>query len=148
MAAYVQLRVAAETYAIPVEHALEVAELGELVVVPGARAELLGVRNLRGRILPVVDLAGLLGASRTEPAGKLLVTEADGEQAGLAIDDVSGVGELPEPTEDTASPLLRGAVLRDGELIGVLDVPALFRALAATAPAGGTAGRTTRGTQA
>ena len=61
MRVYVRLRVAAETYAMPVEHVLEVAEIGLVRAVPRARPEMLGVWNLRGQILPVVDLAQLLG---------------------------------------------------------------------------------------
>ena len=51
-------------YAMPIEHVLEVADLGQLTAVPGAGPEMLGVRNLHGQILPVVDLAPLLGIPR------------------------------------------------------------------------------------
>jgi chemotaxis signal transduction protein len=129
MAAYVRLTVAAEAYAVPVEHALEIADLGEVTALPGAPPEILGVRSLRGRLLPVVDLAALLGISRTVPPARLLVTEAAGQQAGFAIDEVTAVGELAEATEETRSALLAGAILADGELIGVLDVPGVFAAI-------------------
>lgn len=130
MAAYVRLRVAAEAYALPVAHVLEVSDLGEVVAVPGAPPELLGVRNLRGRLLPVVDLARLIGIPRTAPGRQLLVTEAGGQQAGLVIDEVSEVGEMPDPAEETESRLLLGGVLTGGDLVGVVDVPAVFRVLA------------------
>jgi chemotaxis signal transduction protein len=81
-----------------------------------------------------VDLARLLGIPRAEPAGQLLVVGAGGEQAGFVIDEVARVGELPDPTEDTESRLLRGALLTDGELVGVIDVPAVFGALAGERP--------------
>jgi hypothetical protein len=42
---------------------------------------------------------------------------------------VSGVGELPDPAEDTESDLLVGAALTDSELTGVIDVPRVFDAL-------------------
>jgi chemotaxis signal transduction protein len=126
---YVRLRVAAESYAMPVEHVREAADLGQVEAVPGARPELLGVRNLRGQLLPVVDLARLLGLARAAPAGRLLVAEEGGRQAGFAVDEVSGVGELPDPAEDTESDLLVGAALIDSELTGVIDVPRVFDAL-------------------
>ena len=66
MRVYVRLRIASESYALPVEHVLEVADIGLVRAVPRARPELLGVWNRRGRILPVVDLAQLLGI--TQPA--------------------------------------------------------------------------------
>ena len=114
---------------MPVEHVLEVADLGQVRAVPGARPELLGVRNLRGRILPVVDLALLLEIPRTAPPGRLLVAEAGGRRAGFAIDEVSGVGELPDPAEETESDLLVGALIGEGDLIGVIDLPRVFDSL-------------------
>ena len=136
MRSYVRLTVAAEAYAVPVEHVLEAAELGQVRAVPGARRELLGVRNLRGRILPVVDLAAVLGvragARRVAPPRRLLVTEAREFQAGFAVDEVSGIGSLGEPAEltpDTRPGLLLGATLSGGELIGVVDVPGVFDSL-------------------
>ncbi|MGD0377449.1 MAG: chemotaxis protein CheW [Streptosporangiaceae bacterium] len=130
MSVHVRLRVASEAYAIPVEHVLEIADLGQVRAVPGARPELLGVRNLRGQILPVADLARLLEIPRTVPPGRLLVAEAGGRRAGFAIDEVSGVGELADPAEETESGLLAGALFGDGDLIGVIDVPRVLDSLA------------------
>jgi purine-binding chemotaxis protein CheW len=130
VSSYVRLRVAAESYAMPIEHVLEVADLGDVTPVPRSRPEVLGVRNLRGRILPVVDLARLLGVPRSAPASRLLITEVAGQRAGFAIDDVSWVGELGDPAEETESALLVGATLADGDLTGVVDVPQIFDQLA------------------
>ena len=129
MNAYVRFRVAGEAYAVSVSHVLEVANLGEVTPVPGARREVLGVRNLRGKILPVIDLAALLGTSRAAPPVRLLVAEADGRQAGLAIDEVTEVGELADPAGESESALLLGTMLDDGDLIGVLNMPAVLDAL-------------------
>jgi chemotaxis signal transduction protein len=123
---HVRLRVASEAYAMPVEHVREVAELGQVRAVPRARRELLGVRNLRGQILPVVELAVLFGIPRTLPPSRLLVAAAGGRRAGFAIDAVNGVGELGDPTEETESGLLMGAILGGGDLIGVINVMRVF----------------------
>jgi chemotaxis signal transduction protein len=87
------------------------------------------VRNLRGKILPVIDLAALLGTRRSQPAGRLLVAESEGRQAGLAIDEVTEVSELADLAEETDSALLLGTMLDDGDLIGVLNLPAVMDAL-------------------
>ena len=97
MSVYVRLLLAAEAYAIPVEHVREVADLGAVTPVPGSGPEVLGVRNLRGRILPVLDLGFLLGVPRAAPPGRLLVAEAGDREAGFAINEVTWVGELPDP---------------------------------------------------
>jgi chemotaxis signal transduction protein len=144
MGSYVRMKVAAEAYAMPVEHVLEAAGLGRVRAVPGARRELLGIRTLRGQILPVVDLALLLGVHRTLAPTRLLVAEACGFRVGFAIDEVNGIGDLGDlaelgetgelgmPAEGIESGLLAGATLSDGELVGVLDVPRVFDSLDGT----------------
>jgi purine-binding chemotaxis protein CheW len=113
---------------MPVENVLEVAAIGKVTVVPGSPAEVLGVRSLRGQILPVIDLGVLLGRAGAAPA-HLLVAEAGARKAGFAVDEVSDVGSLPEPTEETESDLLRGGLLHGDDLVGVIDVTAVFDAL-------------------
>src|SRR6202161_1329195 len=94
---YVRLRLGAEAYAIPVEHVREVGELGEVQAVPGSGPEMLGLRNLRGQILPIVDLALLLGIDAVTRPARLLVAEAGGRPAGVAILAGRAVGGLPGP---------------------------------------------------
>lgn len=123
--AHVRVRVAGEQYALPVERVLEVADLGEIAAVPGSPPEIVGLRNLRGQVLPVVALAAVLGLDGGEP-DRVVVTESGELRAGLRVDAVVEVGDLPAPTEQVESDYLVGACLVDGELVGVLDVDALL----------------------
>jgi purine-binding chemotaxis protein CheW len=129
LSTYVRLRVASEAYAIPVTQVSGVSELGQVTPVPGSPPGVLGVRNLRGHLVPVIDLAVMLGVSRVDAPGYLLVAQAQEEQAGLAIDAVSGVSELPDQAEDAESGMLSGTVLDGDDLVGVIDVPAVFDAV-------------------
>ena len=129
MSIHVRLRVGSEVYAMPVEHVLEVAELGEVSQLPGAPPAVLGVRNLRGQILPVVDLAALLGIAGGGELQRLVIAESGDRRAGFAIDEVSDVGALPDALEETESELLVGAALVDDQLVGIVDVPRLFETL-------------------
>ena len=129
MSTYARLKVAAETYAVPVGNVVEIVSLGDLATIPGARPEVLGVRNLRGQILPVIDLALLLGIPAAAPPKLLLVAEAGRVTAGFAIDEVSSVGELPDHVEGAESEFLLGTMFHDGELVGVIDVPRVFDSL-------------------
>ncbi|MEP7023620.1 MAG: chemotaxis protein CheW [Actinomycetota bacterium] len=130
MSVYVCLRVAAEAYAVPVGDVREVLEAVPVTAVPRALPEILGVRNLRGQILPVASLALILGRQVTAPSALLLVAESGGLQAGFAIDEVTGVGELSGPTGPAESPMLTGAVLAGGELVGFIDMARVFGSLA------------------
>lgn len=129
MATYTLLRVAAETYAVPVGNTVEIASLGDLTAVPGSRKEILGVRNLRGQILPVIDLALVLGLSTPVPPKRLLVAEAAGVKACFAIEEVTDVTELPDPVQGAEQDFLLGTMVHDGEPLAVIDVPRLFRSL-------------------
>jgi purine-binding chemotaxis protein CheW len=125
-ALHLRVRAGGEDYALPVKDVIEVAELGRITPVPGASSAVLGVRNLRGAVLPVVDLAAVLGLPRTEPCQRIVIAEQAGCRAALAVDSVTGVEQLPVAAEETESPHLIGAVLSDGALVGVLDVGSLL----------------------
>jgi purine-binding chemotaxis protein CheW len=129
MSTYTRLKVAAGAYAVPIGNVVGIASLGDLTAVPGARREILGVQTLRGQILPVVDLALLLGLDAAAAPKQLLVAEVGSVKAGFAIDEVTDVGELPDPDVGAESDFLLGIMFHDGELLGVLDVPRIFGSL-------------------
>ncbi len=100
--------------------------------VPRAPAHVCGVMNLRGRVVTVLDLGGLLGRNeRDEPAknARILVVDRGRRDLGLRVTDVEGieeVGELEDPRgqEDAGQPTLEAtsgvAVLRE-QRVWVLD---------------------------
>jgi purine-binding chemotaxis protein CheW len=128
---YVRVRLGAETYALPVSRVEEVAQLGPLTPVPGAAAAILGVCNLRGTILAVYDFAEVLSIAGPGPRSRIVVTETDGRRIGLAVDSVDDVAELDAPIGEAASGLLVGSSVVDDELVGFVDVGAMFEILRA-----------------
>lgn len=126
---HVRLRIGSEQYAVPVGNVLEVAHLGGLTAVPGTGPAVLGVRNLQGQVLPVFDLARVLGVPRGGPAPCLVVAEQGGRLAGLAVDEVTGVTPLTGDVQAADADYLSQAILGEGSLIGVVDVVRVFEAL-------------------
>jgi purine-binding chemotaxis protein CheW len=129
MSVHVRFRVGDENFALPVGQVLEVADLGQLAPVPGAPRAVLGVRNLRGHVLPVIDLAVVLGTANASPGARLVIAEEAGRRAGLAIDQVTDVAELPGPMHEADSQFIAGSTLVDDELVGVVDLERVFTAV-------------------
>jgi purine-binding chemotaxis protein CheW len=103
---------------------------------PHAPAFVLGVVNLRGVVLPIVDLAVRLGFPPTEPTARhaIIVVEHGNHVAGLLVDGVSDIftasEEQIQPTPDiaaeTAKLYVRGVIPMDGRLIAVIDIANLL----------------------
>jgi purine-binding chemotaxis protein CheW len=130
---HVRLRLGRERYAVPIENVLEVAELGTLSALPGTGPAMLGVRNLRGQVLPVFDLARVLAIAADAGLPRVVVAEHEGWIAGLAVDEVTDVVALAGAAEPAEAESLSGAILEDDQLIGILDIERLFSSLAAQA---------------
>jgi purine-binding chemotaxis protein CheW len=132
---HVRIRIGPEDYALPVESVTEVAELGDVTPVPGAHSAVLGARNLRGQVLPVIDMAAVFGLPSGSPK-RLVVADHDGRRAGLAVDAVASVEPLPDLSEEADSKHLVGATLIDASLVGVVDVRSVLDAVGAEAAGG------------
>ena len=133
------IRLGSALYAVEVRYAREVVVFDEYTQVPLAPPHLIGVANLRGRIVPLVDLRPLLGLepARATRDAKALVVERDQLTVAFLIDDVVGLEPLerltaPEPEEGefTAGRLERSA----GEAV-LLDVSRILTALGGASPA-------------
>jgi purine-binding chemotaxis protein CheW len=91
-----------ELYGVGIDAVHEIVKVPDITEVPDAPAFLQGVINLRGKIVPVVDLRkrmNLNGKERTK-ASRVLITENDGRLVGLLVDAVSEVLKVaPESVE-------------------------------------------------
>ncbi len=133
---HLRIRLGTEQYALDLDHVLEVLELGDITPVPGSGATLIGLRNVRGEILPALDLSALLGVVGGS-APRSLVVVADGDRrAGLAVDELIDLSQLPAATDRVDSLLVREGVLVEGALVGVVDVSAMLGSFAGSGGAG------------
>lgn len=97
---------AGSPFAVDVRSAREVAVFDEITVVPRAPAPLIGVANLRGTVIPIVDVRPLLGlpVQRLGRSLRTLIVRDGAIQVALAVEGVLGL----EPFEEIL--LLNGAV--------------------------------------
>lgn len=82
----------AEQYALPIEQVHEIIRYDEPRSVASPIAWVRGVISLRGRIVPVYDLAARLGVdSRLSESSKIVIVESGDETAGVIVDEVEEV---------------------------------------------------------
>lgn len=133
-------------FAVDVRSAREVVLFDEITAVPRAPRHVVGVANLRGTVMPIIDVRGLLGLPESRPGRSLrtLVVRDGAVQAALVVDTVLGLEPFEDvlPTDSPTAaglwgprPLMAGWIQWAGETLALLDVPKLLAALAASTSA-------------
>jgi purine-binding chemotaxis protein CheW len=120
-------------HALPLERVVEVFRMVAVTPLPQAPPWVCGVMDLRGRVIPVIDLRVKLGMPAREPdlSTPIVVVETGGAAAGLVTDEVVEVlavpGEAVEPPDRAAGPgrAVTSLARLDGRLVLVLDTQAL-----------------------
>lgn len=130
--------VANEAYAVNIARVHEIIRLPSITVIPGAPACVEGVINLRGKIIPVLDLRKRfrLHVDDHTRASRIVVAEVGGQTIGLIVDGVSEVLRINAERIEPPSPLvtgidsryLRGIAKLEGRLIVLLDLDQVLSA--------------------
>lgn len=133
----VAFRLGTENFLVAREETREVMGLPQLLTrVPGAKSWIRGLANVRGQLLPVVDLRAFLGGGVTAPARgtRVLVANHREVPGGLMVDEVLGfrrfgdsefTGEVP-PTLLRCERYLAGAFKRGAEAWPVFSLRTLL----------------------
>jgi purine-binding chemotaxis protein CheW len=120
-----------EDYAFPIEQVREIIRYTRPRSVASTLPWVLGVINLRGRIVTIYDLASRLGAkSAAGEAAKIVIVEASGHGGGVIVDDVKAVQTLPEqqlePVPTPTAPIVDAIATVGERLVILLKPEALF----------------------
>jgi len=101
-------RIADEEYGIDIMQVQEIIRIDAITAVPGAPSYVSGIVNLRGNVLPVIDLRRRFGreSCRQSEQSRILVVEMEGKTTGLIVDAVSEVLRVPESSIEPTPPLL------------------------------------------
>lgn len=89
-------RIGEDSYAIPVGMLTEIIIPQKLFPVPTTPQHVLGVINLRGNIVPIVDIRPVLSLPRQSDPGQIAILKHGSITLGIVVDDVSEVVAVPE----------------------------------------------------
>jgi purine-binding chemotaxis protein CheW len=108
----VGFRIGEETFGVRIASVREIVRVPEITSVPNAQETIEGVINLRGKIIPVIDLRKRFGLAeiQSDKKNRILVVELESKLVGLIVNSASEVLKIP-PSE-IESP---GSVFADGE---------------------------------
>ncbi|MCO6412097.1 MAG: chemotaxis protein CheW [Thiogranum sp.] len=133
---WVTFRLAGESYGINVMQVQEVLRVSEIAPVPGAPHYVLGIINLRGNVVTVIDTRIRLGLPTTEvtDATRIVIIEGSRHVVGILVDCVAEVVDLrasevesaPNVGNDDSSNYIQGVASRDGELLILVDLNKLL----------------------
>ncbi len=136
-------RLADQEYSVDIMSVREIRGWTRATPLPHAPAHVRGVINLRGTVLPVVDLSTRLGMSPVEGDARnvIIVVQVGTQSAGLLVDAVSDIlalprSELQPPPElaaDAAHSFIEALTIIDGRMLRVLDLAAVLPDAAAEA---------------
>ncbi len=112
---YVLFVLCGEEYGLPIAAVRSVIRYEEPTPVPHAPEGVEGVFNLRGQILPLVDLGRQLRGSMLEPGSlaRIIVAEAGSGAVGLAVDRVREVASIPVEQIKPAPPAAVASAMSD-----------------------------------
>jgi len=139
--AYLTFALGHEKFAIKVEHVQEVVEFGQFTRVPNAPAYMLGIINLRGRVLPLLDTKLKLGLQATERTVKSRIMVLDIQtgddkslQIGAMVDIAREVVEISDGDIQDAPDFenlkteapITGIVNQQGDITMIMDIAKVF----------------------
>ncbi len=136
MLQWVTFKLAGETYGINVMQVQEVLRYSEIAPVPGAPTYVLGIINLRGNVVTVIDTRhrfGLLPGDVTDQT-RIVIIEADNHVIGILVDSVAEVVYLrasevetaPNVGNDESAKFIQGVCHKNGELLILVELDKLL----------------------
>ncbi len=125
-----------EEYGIEIRHVIEIIGIQSITDLPDVPDYVRGVINLRGKVIPVMDVRSRFGLPKRDFDGRtcIVVVDLDAEWVGLIVDSVSEVIGLPErrvdppPTfgRERENRFIKGLGKADDQVIILLDTRSLL----------------------
>ncbi len=134
---YVIFKLIDEYYGLDIENVISVEKMQEFTRVPNAPSYVRGVINLRGEVIPVIDLREKLGLElkSTDENTRIIIVSESEINLGIIVDSSSEVLEIqrslidkPLASEEESNNYLKGIGKVDGRLIIIIDLEKLIEA--------------------
>ena len=133
---WVTFRLENEKYGINVMQVQEVLRVSEIAPVPGAPSYVLGIINLRGNVVTVIDTRSRFGlpSAATDDSSRVVIIESEEQVVGILVDSVAEVVDLHSSDIETApnvgteesAKFIQGVASHDGELLILVDLNKLL----------------------
>lgn len=133
---WVTFKLAGETYGINVMQVQEVLRYSEIAPVPGAPHYVLGIINLRGNVVTVIDTRHRFGLDPGEMSDntRIVIIETEGHVVGILVDSVAEVVYLrqseietaPNVGNDESAKFIQGVCHKNGELLILIELNKLL----------------------
>jgi purine-binding chemotaxis protein CheW len=128
--------IAQEFYAAPIFQVREVIKLPKTIKIPQSPHFVEGVMNIRGKVIPVINLKKRLNLSHDEvdEKARVMIVELTSQNAGLIVDQVSEVvritpcdiKEAPKMTSVIDNQYIKGVVYHKDRMLILLDLNRIF----------------------
>lgn len=133
---WVTFRLENESYGINVMQVQEVLRYTEIAPVPGAPPYVLGIINLRGNVVTVIDTRSRFALTNTETTDqtRIVIIEAENQVVGILVDAVAEVVYLrqseiettPNVGNDESAKFIQGVCHKNDELLILVDLEKLM----------------------
>lgn len=132
----VTFKLAGETYGINVMQVQEVLRYTDIAQVPGAPSYVIGIINLRGNVVTVIDTRERFGLSSVDVSDstRIVIIESEKHVVGMLVDSVSEVvymrlseiEKVPNVGSDQSSRYIQGVCHKNKELLMLVDLNKLL----------------------
>ncbi|QLH06865.1 chemotaxis protein CheW [Nitrosopumilus ureiphilus] len=120
-------------YAVPIDQVKEIRTVDAITKIPKSKSYVKGIMNLRGKIIPIIDVNGKIGLSDSKLSDnskqRILVADVNEALTGLLVDEVNEVMRLPTKDIESApqsafeaNSYIKGIAKANEKLIVLLDV--------------------------
>ena len=128
----VTFRVGEQDFCIDIMMVREIRGWTPATILPHAPSYVLGVINLRGSVVPIVDLSSRLGLTPSEPSDRhvIVIAVVGSQTIGYlvnAVSDIIGVNQseiqpTPDVTSETTRAFIEGVIVNEERMLRVIDI--------------------------